>query len=204
MSNLLAVEMLARDARETAPSRAADPRAEVFELVCRHVRKLTGAGAADYDDIVQSAAERVLRELPKYEGRASLSTWVFRVCYTVMIDQRRVHRRWLSRFRLEPASELADVASVPPGAEQQLRRLERNRRLQTVLQRMSPKLSSVLMLHDLQGMSVEAVAEALDLNELTVRSRLRDGRKDLSRRLKRDPYFGEAAGDFEEVGSDAL
>jgi DNA-directed RNA polymerase specialized sigma24 family protein len=47
------------------------------------------------------------------------------------------------------------------------------------------------MLHDLQGMPVAAIAEQLGINDLTVRSRLRDGRKELARRLKRDPYFGD-------------
>jgi RNA polymerase sigma-70 factor (ECF subfamily) len=193
MSNLPALEMSAESEAPSKSAAASDPRLQIFSLTCRHVRKLVGVGAHDYDDIVQAAAERALRDLPKYEGRCSLSTWVFRVCYSALIDHRRIHRRWLTRFRLSPSHELNDALSVNPAAEKALETVERNARLQAVLQRMSPKRASVVMLHDLQGMPVAAIAEVLGINDLTVRSRLRDGRKELARRLKRDPYFGDQA-----------
>jgi RNA polymerase sigma-70 factor (ECF subfamily) len=157
------------------------------------MRKLVGH-SSDYEDLVQSAAEHALRDLPGFEGRSSLSTWVFRVCYTTLLGERRWYRRWLRRFTLAESSEPSDApdASAVNAAESLLQR-ERQQRLTQAVERLTPKLRAVVTLHDLQGMSVEAIAEIVDANVLTVRSRLRDGRRDLSRRLAKDAYFGDAA-----------
>jgi DNA-directed RNA polymerase specialized sigma24 family protein len=47
------------------------------------------------------------------------------------------------------------------------------------------------MLHDLEGLPIEEIAAIVEANPLTVRSRLRDGRKDLARPLADDPFFGD-------------
>lgn len=166
---------------------------QLFALVCMHMRKLVGH-SSDYEDLVQTAAELALRDLPRFEGRSSLSTWVFRVCYTTLLGQRRWYRRWLRRFTLGEGGEPVDVpdSSAVNAAETLLVR-ERQQRLSQAVERLSPKLRAVVTLHDLQGMSVDEIAEVVEANMLTVRSRLRDGRRELGRRLAKDAYFGDAA-----------
>jgi DNA-directed RNA polymerase specialized sigma24 family protein len=46
-----------------------------------------------------------------------------------------------------------------------------------------------LILHDLEGLDVAAVAAISGANELTVRSRLRDAHKKLAQLLRQDPLF---------------
>ena len=74
-----------------------------------------------------------------------------------------------------------------------LEQLERSARLRKAIDELSPKRRTVVVMHDLEGLSVEAIAGVVKANPLTVRSRLRDGRKDLAKILAKDPYFGDEA-----------
>ena len=50
-----------------------------------------------------------------------------------------------------------------------------------------------MILHDLEGLPLGEVVEIVGANLLTVRSRLRDGRRRLLAELAGDPYFGDGA-----------
>jgi RNA polymerase sigma-70 factor (ECF subfamily) len=152
---------------------------ELFDALYRRMRALAGSKAPDLDDLVQQAAEQVLKKLPSFEGRSELLTWVYAVCYRVLLKQRRWYRRWSLRFRLEqeddPVLCVNDEALPSAAAE----RRERTLRLQAGLARLSERHRAVVVLHDLEELSIAEVAMIVDCNELTARSRLRDGRKQL-------------------------
>ena len=76
------------------------------------------------------------------------------------------------------------------GAYEVLECVERAARLRAALERIPPNRRAVVILHDLEGLPLGEVAEIVGANLLTVRSRLRDGRKVLLRELEADPYFG--------------
>lgn len=167
-------------------------RAQVFELVCRHMRTLVGAHDPDYEDLVQAAAERAVRDLDGFAGSSRLSTWVYRVCYTTLLTQRRWYRRWLKRFTLSASGNLPEEAlPQAAGCERSLDERARAQRLHAAIAKLSEKRRTVVVLHDLQGLDVNEIAEIVKANVLTVRSRLRDGRRDLAARLRRDPFFGD-------------
>lgn len=74
-----------------------------------------------------------------------------------------------------------------PGA--MLERRERARRLQAALDRLSERHRTVVVLHDVEELSIAEIAGIVGSNELTVRSRLRDGRKRLRVLLSADQEF---------------
>ncbi len=174
-------------------ARLADPRAlserELFEALYRRMRALAGGNAPDLDDLVQLAAEQVFKKLPSFEGRSELMTWVYAVCYRVLLKQRRWYRRWSLRFRFEqeddPVLSVSDDAL--PSAD--VERRQRTQSLQAGLARLSERHRAVVVLHDLEELSIAEVAVIVDCNELTARSRLRDGRKQLRALLNSDAAF---------------
>ena len=166
---------------------------EVFELVCQHMNRIVGRRAPDYEDLVQLSAERAIRDLPGFEGRSSLSTWTFRVCYHTMLAERRWYKRWLRRFTLTRDGDVPEQRSVDAEASGKYEWHERNQRVRAAVGRLSPALQIVVSMHDLEGIPIDEVARVLELNPMTARSRLRDGRRDLARRLAKDPYFGDDA-----------
>jgi RNA polymerase sigma-70 factor (ECF subfamily) len=170
---------------------------EVFALVYRQIRRL--AGPRDVDELTQLAAEQVLKSLPRFEGRSQLSTWTFRICYLTVRKHDRWYRRWLRRFTLTSDGELPERER--PEADAPDRRIEaqqRAQRLRRALGELSPKRRDVVFLHDIEGLSVDEVAEIVGAAPMAVRSRLRDGRKMLATLLASDPYFGDDACRMEE------
>jgi RNA polymerase sigma-70 factor (ECF subfamily) len=179
-------------AEQARPTVTDDARAdEVFALVYRQIRRL--AGPRDADELAQVAALQALRSLPSFEGRSQLATWTFRICYLTVRKHDRWYRRWLRRFTLTDDGELPEGVAEGAQGDERLARSEGLARLQAALSRLSPKRRAVLVLHDLEGLSTEQVAEVVGASPAAVRSRLRDGRKALAVLLSEDPYFGDRA-----------
>jgi len=158
---------------------------QLFEAVHRRMRSLAGSTAPDLDDLVQLAAEQVFRSLPSFDGRSELLTCVYAVCYRVLLTQRRWYRRWRLRFTLQREDDPMPRAEPLPSVALEAR--ERAQLLQAALAKMSDKYRVVVVLHDLEELSVKEVVHIVGANELTVRSRLRDGRRQLLRLLQADP-----------------
>lgn len=162
---------------------------ELFDFVYRRMRSLAGAGAADLDDLVQLAAAQVFRSLPTFAGRSELGTWVYGVCYRVLLTQRRWYRRWAARF---VQGERIDTESPEPSPAAVVEQRERVLELRRAVVKMSDKYRAVLVLHDLEELDIDEIAKIVGANPLTVRSRLRDGRQQLKRLLLPDPTKTEA------------
>ncbi len=160
---------------------------ELLALLYRQLRRLAGP-RSDLDDIVQAAAERALKSLPRFEGRAQLSTWTYGVAYRTLLD----HDRWYARFKRRYIhAEDVETAEqpTPVDSEALLIEVERARRLYVALDQLPQAKRAVLILHDLEGLPASEVATVVGVNEGTVRSRLRDGRAKLVQLLARDPLF---------------
>jgi RNA polymerase sigma-70 factor (ECF subfamily) len=152
-------------------------------MLYRQVAALAGR-RPDLDDIVQNAAERVLRSLPRFEGRASLSTWTYGIAYRTLIDHDRWHRRWARRWATTPV----DPAS-PADTGLAFEQMQRALRLRAALDQLSPKKRAVVVLYEFEGLELKDIALVVGANERTVRSRLRDARLKLGELLRRDPLF---------------
>lgn len=168
---------------------AAPLEEQVFTLVYRQMRSLAAGRERDLDDLVQDAMEQALRALPSFEGRSKLSTWTFQVCYRTLLKRRRAYARWLKRFNLTASGELPEpaVGQQPDAPEQR----ERIVRLRAALAQLNVKKRAVVTLHDLEGLTSEEIAEVVGAKLGTVRSRLRDGRRELLLLLQADPFFGD-------------
>ena len=157
---------------------------QLYEAVHARMRSLAGANAGDLEDLIQVAAQQTFRSVSRFDGRCELKTWVYSVCYRVLLNQRRWYRRWRLRFSpIEPNDDAADEAPTPADL---VEARSRTRQLQRVLGRMSDKYRAVVVLHDLEELKVSEVALIVAASELTVRSRLRDGRKRLRALLSVD------------------
>lgn len=158
---------------------------QLFAIVYRRMAALAGRGAPDLDDLVQTAAEQVFRHLASFDGRSSLVTWIYTICYRVLLRHRRWYRRWQARFVLQPDDDSTATREASPAASLEAR--ESVAQLHRALTRMSDKYRTVVVLCDLEELSVAEVAQIVGAGELTVRSRLRDGRKQLTKLLVAEP-----------------
>jgi RNA polymerase sigma-70 factor (ECF subfamily) len=160
---------------------------ELVATVHRQMRSLAGA-RSDLEDLTQMALEQVLRSLPRFRGDGDISTFTYRICVNVVMNHWRFWRRLLRRIEVGVVPDTPDERSGP--CQLTLER-ERAEHLHACLERLSPKKRVVLTLHDLEDLPAPRIAEILDCPEPTVRSRLREARRELTELLARDRLFRE-------------
>jgi RNA polymerase sigma-70 factor (ECF subfamily) len=165
---------------------------ELVSTVRRQMGSLVGSRHGELEDLTQAALERVVVALPRFEGRAQLTTFTYRICAHVAMSHWRGWRRWARRFQFwtdrvfdEPSPDDAGKAWIEA---------ERARRLHACIERLSPMKRVCVTLADLEDLPASRIAEIVGCPEPTVRSRLRAGRAELAAMVKRDPLFAIALG----------
>jgi RNA polymerase sigma-70 factor (ECF subfamily) len=163
------------------------------ELVKTHTRRVyatcyrfTGAdGAAQ--DLTQEVFLRVFRTLRSFRvGEGSFAVWLTRLTRNLLIDHYR-------RTRLERASDsleeqlplLEEKTAMSSRTDGMLAGREASELLQSALQKLSPELRETVILRDLEEMEYREIAQALNVPEGTVKSRLNRGRAELAKILRR-------------------
>ncbi|HEX8354564.1 MAG TPA: sigma-70 family RNA polymerase sigma factor [Pyrinomonadaceae bacterium] len=145
-------------------------------------------------DLTQETFLQAFRHLANFRGDADLRTWLYRIA----VNQARNRWRWWKRRRRDRTVSLDAPAhgdsDAPLSAglegerdadpEQQALARERERALHAALKSLARPYREVVVLRDIEGLSYEEVADALDLNVGTVKSRLSRGRNELRRRLE--------------------
>jgi RNA polymerase sigma-70 factor, ECF subfamily len=146
---------------------------EHFDFVWRSLRRL-GMSPSDVADAVQEVFLVVHRRLPEFEGRARITTWLYRICLRVASDRRR--RAHLRREELSDMERLGEI-SGEPSSEEKLAKDEDLALLQASLDALSTKQRAVFTLFELEKISCDFIASMLEIPLGTVYSRLRTGRE---------------------------
>ena len=156
------------------------------EHASRVERLLTRLGVrpCDVPDATQEVFVVAHRKRHAFEGRASVSTWLYRISVRVASAQRRLARH---RRELSGDEWVAAAPSVNDVAEE----LERRALLEHVadaLERLSEPQRTVLALHDLDGLSMREAATRLGIPAKTAFSRVYAARRALASELRRLGY----------------
>ena len=152
-----------------------------FRFVRRSLDRL-GVREADLMDVTQNVFVIVHRQLPGFEGRSKLTTWLFSICRLVAKDYLRS-----APIRHEVLVDIRDVSLRTATTDCPLRRLDSDdlgRMLEVILDRLPEKLRIVFVLFELDEMSGEDIAQLLEIPVGTVRSRLRLAREAFQREVK--------------------
>jgi RNA polymerase sigma-70 factor (ECF subfamily) len=158
------------------------------ELVMTYQHRVFGVALrmlgnrAEAEDVAQEAFVRAHRALGAFRGDAKLSTWLYAITSRLCLNRLASGERRLTRPHEDTLLRLSDAGPRPDAA------LER-RELETALGRAIAELPEdrriVVVLRDLEGLSYEEIAEVLELELGTVRSRLHRARADLKEKLER-------------------
>lgn len=143
------------------------------------------------EDIAQEAFVKVYRNLPSFRGASTFQTWLYRIASNLTIDSVRRRRRRENTCSLDApldteegqmAREQEDCST--PGPARDLETAELQRQVHRAIQQLSPKLRSVVVLYELQGLSYEEIADILGCPLGTVKSRLFNARMELKQKLQ--------------------
>jgi RNA polymerase sigma-70 factor, ECF subfamily len=137
-----------------------------------------GARADDREDLLQDIFAVLHRNWNTLDTTRPLRPWLFGVAFRVVQSYRRRRAR-------EMPCEGLDPSDAAPGPEDALESQESLALLRAALQRVPEGRRSVLVLHDLDGVEVAAIARRLSLTRFGVYARLRKGRKELASAVRR-------------------
>jgi RNA polymerase sigma-70 factor, ECF subfamily len=155
-------------------------------MVLRTLARLLGR-QEDIEDLAQEVFLRLHRAWPHFQGRAQVSTYLYRIAVNVARDERNRQRRPVNR-----AASLSD-----PEADWESRLMRRDPAADTIvarkelwaivtseLQQLSDAERAVIVLYHQEERSYDEIARILDLPINTVRTHLHRGRERLARRVR--------------------
>ncbi|HEY2404628.1 MAG TPA: RNA polymerase sigma factor [Polyangiaceae bacterium] len=152
---------------------------EEVSYVWNVLRRL-GVSERDLEDLTQQVFLQVYRQLAQYDPRRPLRPWLF--CFALRAASN--HRR-LSRHRIELQVPPPDVADPAPGPDERLIGLEDRELAERALSQVPLERRAVLLLHEVDGQSIPAIADALSMPVNTAYSRLRLARQDYEKSVAR-------------------
>jgi RNA polymerase sigma-70 factor (ECF subfamily) len=156
--------------------------------VARRLSHLVGP-AGGVDDLLQETFLRALRALPRFRGESPFCYWLLRIAASVARDEQRRRRR--SPWRLFAQAEELDAAPAREVGNEGRPDLAA---VQCALARLSPRLRHVVVLFELEGLTLVEIADELAIPLHTAGSRLRRGRAKLRRLLERAGHVLEEEG----------
>ncbi len=148
----------------------------------------------DAEDVLQNTFLQALTHIATFEGRSSLSTWLYRIAANEALMLLRRKRPEVSiddndsdddKDDLSP-SEFVDWGALP---EEELLSSEGKKALDQAVRDLPETLRMVFILRDIQELSIKDTADALGLSETNVKTRLLRARLHLREQLS--AYYGE-------------
>jgi RNA polymerase sigma-70 factor (ECF subfamily) len=164
------------------------------ELVRRHADRVHGAlrrfglDAAEADEVAQEVFLRAWRGLARFQERAQLSTWLYRIAFNEA--QRRLSRRppagaASDEDREDPIVSLPESPQLGPEARTLEHEFQHN--LDRALSELPAEWRTAVVLRDIEGLSTQEAAEVAGLRQAAFKSRLHRGRMRLRTLL--EPYL---------------
>ena len=148
----------------------------------------------DAEDILQETFIKAYRHFGNFDGRSSVSTWLYRIATNeALMSIRRKRPETISFdvpsvYDTEPQEplQIVDWCCLP---EDEFLTSEGRARLDDAANRLPTSLRVVFILRDIEGLSTRETAEVLEISEMAVKTRLSRARLRLREDLSE--YFGK-------------
>ena len=154
----------------------------LYPIVARALQKILHQ-TPDYEDLVQTSFELIVRTLQKPKGREieNLAAWSSAIATRVALDALRSRIRERRLFRRDDDSARA-VHTVPsPNLERELNVRSDIAWLQEALAEMNSEQAEAVLLHDVLGHDLSEIARLTDVSEAAAQKRLSRGHLELRR-----------------------
>src|ERR1700704_1033672 len=155
---------------------------EAFEeLIRRHQQRVFAVASGilrrheDVEDIAQQVFVKAYFSLKRFDGRAAFSTWLHRItlneCWDLLRKKKVRPLLYESDLSEEQAQRVASSESDGEGRDVR-QRLENRQRVERLLEGLEERDKLMLILKEVEGFSIEEIADVLELNANTVKVRL--------------------------------
>jgi RNA polymerase sigma-70 factor (ECF subfamily) len=131
----------------------------------------------DAEDMLQETFIKAYRHVEDFDGRSSLSTWIYRIATNEALMALRRKRPDILSFDAPPAGDtepqeslqIVDWCCLP---EEEMMSSEGRAYLDQAVESLPHGLKVVFLLRDIEGLSTRETAEVLNLSEMAVKTRL--------------------------------
>ncbi len=161
----------------------------VYSLIARSLRD-----PSDAADVTQEVFVKVFRNIHSFHGEASLRTWIYRIAVHEASNQ----RRWWTRHKQQETTlddsreneegeslSLVDMLATGDASPfDNVARTQLRERVEAALHRIPEVFRTAVVLREIEGFAYEEIAEILQTNVGTVKSRLMRGRAALRDELR--------------------
>ena len=152
------------------------------------------ANREDAQDCLQEAMLRVYRAIGSFKGQSSFSTWVYRITMNTCLDElrRKKNRPNTSLDNLlDQGWSPSDGDNAP---ERSAIQSETRAQLAGAIRELPEDMRSAIVLRDVQGYSYDEIAQMLDVNVGTIKSRISRGREKLREKLSKKAELFDTRG----------
>ena len=144
----------------------------------------------DAEDVLQEAFLKAYEHLDQFQGNSRFYTWIVRIAVNqalMKLRKRKTDRSVSLDEQIDTGEDtvIREIASWDPDPEQQFSQDELHTILTEAVDQLAPIYRAVFVLRDVDGLSTEETAEALDLTVPAVKSRLLRARLQLREKLTR-------------------
>ena len=154
--------------------------------IYNYLYRMTGS-AEDAEDLTQEVFVRMYTSIDSFRGQSSLNTWLFRIAGNLCIDRFRRTKNRPAAYSLDAPVGSAEIAPEVPDTTYEPHRLLENvemaEQIQAALSKLPDKLRATLLLHDIEGLPYEEIAQIAGCPLGTVKSRLFNARMQLRQHL---------------------
>ncbi len=138
-----------------------------------HLRRLLGHDS-EIDDLVQIVFSRAFVALESFEGKSTISTWLYRITVNT------THNLMRQRFRRDRMQRAVRWFDSGRGADRvQPSKVEARDEAQRILERLRPELRQIFVLYHYEGLTLQEISEIVERPISTVGDRLTRARKQL-------------------------
>ena len=162
-----------------------------YENKVYHLALRMCSNREDAMEIAQEAFLSAWRGLPFFREESSFATWLYRLTSNAAIDFLRRDKRSVTGPSLDDDESFTQAPDPAPSPHRRAEQQELREALSQGLATLTPEHRQVLLLRELQGMSYEEIAQALDLDLGTVKSRIARAREKLRKYLLKQGNFLE-------------
>ena len=171
--------------------RILDGEGALFEvLVRRYNQRLYRAirailPDAETEDVMQQSYINAYLHLDQFAGRAKFSTWLIRIAiHEALARARKAGREVLFDDRVETSAAVVNrPAPLVANPEHQMLTTELHALLESAVDALPPIYRMVFVLREIEGLSTAETAACLEIQEVTVKTRLLRARAGLRRHL---------------------
>ncbi len=160
----------------------------IRDRILRYLKRI--ANPDDAEDLSQEVFDKINKGLNKFQGRSSLSTWIYRIATNTAIDKSRfaaykyemVHHSFEDGTSHESSGDPVVPASLV--TDQLVIRKEMSDCINEFVDTLPPDYRTVIVLSDLEGFVNKEIAEILGISLDNVKIRLHRARAKLKKALQ--------------------